>query len=236
MEKHVYVTKDTIFYNSQCLFVEYHDVIKMPMFVLLVALKDNDNIENIFDTTEIKMLDTPSLFEWYINRRHINFFKDLPIRIPVEKIPEGFHDDLLRNYLHATDEFFTINSELSFADVIRLAVAQEKLIKRVVIYDKDDNPFIRSDITRLYGKKAEFVCGDFRSVIAKIPNDSTFVFSDINKINILAETGKLKCASVLIPNGYRYNMIDKDNYKVDFGKLSKEYVFKYDFFDITRLN
>ena len=30
-ERHIYVTNDTIFYNSQCLFVEYNDVIKMPM-------------------------------------------------------------------------------------------------------------------------------------------------------------------------------------------------------------
>lgn len=232
MKKNIYVGKNEIFYNSQCMFVEYQDIIKMPMFILLMAIRNNENISHVFDTREIESLDTAELFEWYVNRKNINFFKDIPLIITDKKIPENFYDTLLEDYLSITDEFYTNNSELSFSHVIHKIVNQKDLVKRIIIYNNTKNVHIENDVHRMYGDDVEFLFGDFRELISQIPNDSTFVFSDINKINIMAEMNKLNYSSILIPTGYRYNMIDNNNYKVNFDELSKEFVFKYNFFNI----
>ena len=129
-ERHIYVTNDTIFYNSQCLFVEYNDVIKMPMFVLLLILKDNESMKQVFDMSEFDSLSLPELYEWYINRHNINFLKDLPLIIPEETLPESFFDETLQGLLTQSDELYSKDAELSFANVLRLVVAQEKLVKK----------------------------------------------------------------------------------------------------------
>lgn len=234
--KHVYVTNEQIFYNSNCLFVEYNDVIKMPMYVLALIMKDNESMKSVFDMSELEILSMPEMYEWYINRKHINFLKDIPLIINEELLPDNFFDDTLKNLMLSSDELYSINSELSFADTLRLVVEHAKLVKRIIIYNETDNPFIRDDIENMYDGKVEFMFGDFKEVIQTVPKDSTYVFSDINKLNIMAELDRINLASFLIAGGYRYNQIDAENYKVDFEKLTSKFVFKYNFFDPLKLN
>lgn len=234
-EKHIYVTNDTIFYNSQCLFVEYNDVIKMPLFVLLLILKDNDSMKEIFDISELTSLSLSELYEWYINRRNINFLKDLPLRIPKESLPDSFFDDTINGLLNLSDGLYGKDSELSFANVLRSVIAKEKLVKKIIVYDKNDNNYIRNDLIDMCGEKVQFLYGDFRDIAETIPQDSTYVFSDINKINILADMNKLNFSSVIIAAGYRYNKIDANNYKVNFDMLDTKFTFKHSFFNPIKL-
>lgn len=233
-ERHIYVTSDTIFTNSQCLFVEYNDVIKMPMFVLLLILKNNKSMKNIFNMREIVNLSLPELYEWYTTRKHINFLEDLPLK--VSNLPDNFFDETLNDLMLKSKDLYNNIGELSFADVLRMVIAQEKLVKRIVIYNKGNNDFIRNDVYEMYGDHVEFIYGNFREVIENIPNDSTYVFSDINKINILAEMERLNFASILIPHGYRYNLIDSETYKVNFEELLSKFTFKYEFFNSIAIN
>lgn len=235
MEKQVFVCKDTIFYNSQCLFIEYQDIIKMPMFVILIAIKDNKNMNKIFNLDIFKQYDLPSLFEWYINRKHINFFCDIPLRVSSDDIDDNFYDKILNDYLNLTEEFYITNSELNFSNILKIIMEQKDLIKKVIVYNEGHNQFIKNDILNLYGNSVLYLEGNFREVISSIPSDSTFVFSDINKINIMAELDLLNYTSILVPMGYRYNQIDSKNYKVDFEDLSKKFIFKYSFFDNTSI-
>ena len=235
-ERHIYVTNDTIFYNSQCLFVEYNDVIKMPQFVLLLILKDNESMKQVFDMSEFDSLSLPELYEWYINRHNINFLKDLPLIIPEETLPESFFDETLQGLLTQSDEIYSKDAELSFANVLRLVVAQEKLVKKIIVYNKEDNEYIRNDLLEMYGERVQFMHGNFRDVLDLIPDDSTYVFSDINKINILADMNRLNCSSVIVAAGFRYNQIDSDSYKVNFKELESKFVFKHSFFNPFKLN
>lgn len=231
--KKVFLAKDTMFYNSQCIFVEYNDVIKIPWFALLYVIRNDENMEKFFDLTEIKDLDHQCLLEWYIHRKHRNFYKDLKIKPEFQNhIDNKFLDDLLINQLNSNDFFYKLDTELLFAQPLRiLSTSQKSLVKRIVIYNENDDEYIKNDINLIFNNCAEFISGNFKEAIKSIPEDSTYVFSDISKINILAEENKLAFSDVLIANGFRYNYDDDMKLKVDFDELSKKYVFKYEFFD-----
>ena len=63
---------------------------------------------------------------------------------------------------------------------------------------------------------------------------ATYVFSDITKVNVLEESGKLYLSSIMIPAEYRYNKKNFYDYKVDFDKMRENTVFKYNFFSALK--
>ena len=75
--KTVYRGNDTLFYNSQCLFIEYHDVIAIPWFTMLAFTKSTPAFNNILKMYEIADYDLTGLLEWYIYRKHRNVFKSI---------------------------------------------------------------------------------------------------------------------------------------------------------------
>ena len=42
MEKKVFRTIDNFFYNSECLFIEYHDILNIPWLSLLALIKQSN--------------------------------------------------------------------------------------------------------------------------------------------------------------------------------------------------
>lgn len=231
--KNVYLAKDTMFYNSQCIFVEYNDIIKIPWFALLYAIHNDENMEKMFDLSEIKDLEHQCLLEWYMQRKHRNFYRDLKVKPEFQnQIDDKFYDELLINQLSSSDFFYRIDTELLFAQVLRmLTTTQKSLVKRIVIYNEYEDRYIKKDIDILFNNCAEFISGDFRNAIKDIPVDSTYVLSDISKINILIEENKIDFSDILIVNGFRYNYDDNLKLKIDFDKLTNEHIFKYEFFD-----
>ena len=230
MAKKVFVGPDTIFNNAQCMFVEYYDVIKCPWFALLTCIKDEPSLENIFDLTPVRSLDIACLFEWYINRKHRNFYKDL--LIPNENITdESFCDRILESHLKLTKDFYSDSLELNFANVIRGVCNDKKLLHNIIIYTEEENEFIKEDIEKMYNGNATYTSGKFEDVISRIPRDSTFVFSDIEKINKLQEMDRLDYSSIIMCDGYRYNNKDKNTLKVDIDELRTKSTFKIDFVD-----
>jgi hypothetical protein len=83
------------------------------------------------------------------------------------------------------------------------------------------------------GSKVKYMDGKFEDMVRFIPTDSTYVFSDIEKVNTLIAANKLNLSCVLIANGLRYNYTEEDStkLKVDLKELTEKYVFKYSFFD-----
>ena len=71
--------------------------------------------------------------------------------------------------------------------------------------------------------------------MSDIPSNSTFVFSDVFKINALKDAGKLNGASILLADGYRYNYHSKpaveEDLLVDIADLRQKYVFELNSFD-----
>ena len=235
-EKIVYRGPDTFFYNSQCLFVEYHDVLAMPWFTMLLFTKNTDAFKRIFKIDEIEDYDIAGLLEWYLYRKHRNVFKNIGAVNPDVEIPDEAFNELLRKAMAISDNLYNINTSLKFLSVLRLLLTDSSMIKQVIIYSENNEPMIETSLNKYFSKfgtKVRYVNGKFADVLSSIPNDSTYVFSDIQKVNDLIKANKLNLSSLLIVGGLRYNYMEDDQtrMKVDLEELSNNYVFKYDFID-----
>lgn len=224
-------TTNTTFMNSQCLFVEYYDIVKAPWFILLSVIHQNEKIKPIIDTEQISSYDTNQLFEWYCKRTNRNFLLDLAIA-PTNKVA---YNDIL-DVLMQNEIFYQIDTKLNAVEAITIAL-KHKQAKSVVIYSEDNNKYIRDDIKRLFGKydAVKYMYGDFEKVLEKIPQDSSFMLSDFNKVVTMADAGRLNYASLILPYDYEYNFVINEEGKrvpiVDMTYLGKDNLFKVAYFN-----
>lgn len=234
--KVVYRGPDTLFYNSQCLFIEYHDALQSPWYILLAVLMQHEGIKSIFDFSDIEGLNPNELYEWYVNRKERNIFKNFEYIGEGEGPSDKDLDELLHKNELASDIFYNtddVDSFLNFWHVLeKLAIVEKSLIKKIYIYTETENPYIEKVLKEYFGNaNINYVFGQLKDILKGIPRDSTYVFSDIEKVNMLKELDKLAYSSILICDGYRYNKNKDGKLKVDLEKESKDIIFKYAFFN-----
>ena len=104
-------------------------------------------------------------------------------------------------------------------------------VKNIYIYSENYSKLIEEDVSSIHGK-IKYVYGDLKSVLEdnEIKSNTTFVFSDIEKINTLVELDILKFSTILMADQYRYNYDDDGELKVNVEKLADEYVYKLFFY------
>lgn len=234
-EKFICRTTDTLFYNSQALLIEYHDCLKSPWFVALKLLTTNipNSLKSFFDFSEFMGMDTDALYEWYVTRKHRNFFKNIPLLNKNIDLKDEWFDELLEVTMNSDRGIYEINSSLNFYSIINRINLDGKLIKKIIIFSDLNDENIRSDIEKLFGDSVEYRGGNFKDIIMDIPQDSTFVLSDVSKIEDLSKIEKLEYSSILISDGYRYNYLENDleKLKCDVDQLLKKNIFKINFFN-----
>lgn len=213
---------DTIFYNADYVVVEYIDLIKSPYFILLNVIRQNPRMKEILKIEEIEYLNDDALYEWYINRKHQNFFHDLnkyPDKIPNEKL-----DEILDDQLGITDRFYTDCEPLPMVASLK-SIKVKGITKDVIIYHPHHNSFAQNDLERLIGEK--FIWMDnFKEVLRKAGPNSTYFLSDIRHIEEMKNRGVLKLSSITLPFEYRYNKKNMKDFDLDYDELMKDHPFK----------
>ena len=235
MEKKVFRGIDTLFYNSQCLVVEYHDLIAMPWFTMLLFTQGTEAFKKVFDMSEISEYDISGLLEWYIFRKHRNIFKNLP-SILDRDITDEEYDKILSSSMKISENLYNIPVTLKFLSILRILLSEPGVVKQVIIYNETEEPMIEKSLNKYFsnlGTKVKYMHGKFNDLLTLVPSDSTYVFSDITKVNNLVELNRLNLSCILIANGLRYNYMENDQtkLKVDLDELLKTHLFKYSFFD-----
>ena len=233
MEKKIFTGQKNFFYNSDKLFIEYDDVIKIPQFMLTCGI-DKDvipGIDEVMDLSVISGYSEEALYEWYITRNYKNIYMNFDFYqeiSPDEK--KKYCDELLANHLATSKIFYDNRLELNFSAVLKTMLTHKSLVHGIIIYSEYENDFLKEDIETNYpGAHMRF--GDIRKALEDVPNDSTFVFSDAEYVNVLEEMGKLDRSSIILPDLYRYNYtIDTGVEKINYSELLEKYVFKVDFF------
>lgn len=222
------------FTNSECVFVEYCDGVKLPWFTLLTFLQHSSPVEEIFDMDQIQCLDENGLLEWYLNRKHRNPLYDLcKFDVDGEDLSEdelkflNGLDDLLDEWINVKD-VYDIELTTNITPLLQ-HMAYGKLVKRIVIYHPTKIEFMEDDIKELIGPIAELKTGDIEDIISELPNDTLYIFSDAENISVLEDTKGLDYSAILAVQDYNYNWIDEKTYLVNFEELEKNYVFKYGF-------
>ena len=236
MGKIVYRGNDTLFYNSQCLFIEYHDVIAMPWFTMLAFTKNTDIFSNFVKIHEIADYDIPGLLEWYLYRKHRNVFKSIGVLDNIKEPSDDNYNDFLNKAMHISDDLYRIPTNLKFLSTLRLLVSDSSMVKQVIIYSENDEPMIEKTLSQYFsklGNRIKYLHGKFEDMVKIIPQDSTYVLSDIEKVDTLIKSNKASLSCILIPNGLRYNYTEDDatQLKLNLKELSDKYIFKYSFFD-----
>ena len=235
MEKKVFRGIDTLFYNSQSVFIEYHDVISMPWFTMLYYMRNSEYMNTIFDMESLKDYSITGLLEWYLTRKHRNVFEDIRIK-DGNTINHEDADNILSQCMTLTDDFYKIDTNLKFMSVLRVLLTEPNLVKKFYIYSEKEETGIKTVLDyyfKDYGSRIQYITGSFKDVLKILPNDSTYVFSDITKVQTLVDEDRMKYSAILIVNGLRYNyeLDDMKKLKVDIDELVKTIVFKGDFFD-----
>lgn len=217
---------DTIFYNADYIVIEYIDILKSPYLILLDQIRKNDKINEILNIDSIRYLDDASLYEWYIHRKHQNFFIDLN-RYP-DIITEQQLDELLEEQMMITPRFYQDATPLILCDFLKV-LKKRKLVKEIIIYHPHKNFFAKNDLENMMKTQYTFM-SDFNQVMEKAKENSTYFLSDVSHLDEMKEKGILKFSSVTIPVEYRYNKKNMKDFKYDFDELFKENPFKLSFF------
>lgn len=234
--KKVIRTENTIFKNSQCLVVEYSDVLKTPFFLLLNAIQKSSVMGKIFDLSEIQNMNIAELYLWYIRRKNFNPYKDFRVIAEVENYDDNFANFMLEANLKSSDIFYSNDTELVFSGILKdlLRENDSNFLHKVIIYEEYGNDYVKHDIEKNYHSDridVEYRTGNFKSILSQIPRDSSYVISDIYRIRDLDEMDKLSYSSILIPYDFYYNIdFETKQYKLDIDALSKEKTFKLSFF------
>lgn len=244
-ENRKFISYNSMFLNTDSIFIEYNDVIKSPFLLYLFLIREDEQMKTIFDLNEIESLSLEELYEWYITRPYQNILKCLKLQPGIYEQCfantdinfDSFCDDILYNSLNNNKEIINKSVELNFSDALKKLMSGT-YVNKFYIYTPIKSESIEEDLIETFGNKITYVYGNLENVLKEnnISNNSTFVFSDISKILALNNVGLLNLASVVIADRYFYNFNDKNEINIDLENLSSNPLFKLNFFDnLTRL-
>lgn len=211
-----------MFVNSECLVVEYVDIINIPYYVWLymLCLKSNDAYEESFPKLkELSELSPESILEFYINRDNQNIIMDI--------IPDDveYDDDEMNKYLmtqvNKYENCFMNDIELSFVRAIK-DIIHNKFAKKIIFFYPEECEYVSDDIHSKFGHSniIDIRFGKFEDIIKDCSLDTTYVLSDANKVVMLDDMDRLHQCTVMLPYEYGYNYTDLVNDKFI---LSDEY-------------
>ena len=237
----ILISSDNVFMNSDCIFIEYDDVIKSPYFMIALYFA-NPNIteaDMIFDLTEIKGLDIDALYEWYTQRKHHFILDNFEF---VENNIEFKEDDkdgskwkrefVYSMYENIPDIVFS-DTSLNFVTVLSNLIKHNMIVRKFYIYTERYSKTIEMELVEAF-PTVQYVYGDLIEVLKRenISNNSTYILSDVKKIPAIAQAGKLHLSSVILADRYEYNYKDgTEDLNVPIELLLTESIFKLDFFD-----
>lgn len=234
------LTYDSAFTCTDNVFIEYHDIMRCIQFTIINFLRKNSIFKGLLDTSEIEDMSEAELYVWYISRENRNIFKNFEITDFFSNL-SGFDGDsnkvydFLDNFLYIEldklpSDILNYDNKLKFYDTMRTFLNMST-VKNIYIYSENYSKLIEEDVSSIHSG-IKYVYGDFKSVLEenKIKSNTTFVFSDIEKINTLVELDILKFSTILMADQYRYNYDDDGELKVNVEKLADEYVYKLFFY------
>ena len=241
----VILSSKNVFNNSECIFVEYYDVINSPWYSLILNLiqtKSTDDYFNFSFDSNTTNLRT-KLFEWYINRKYINPFFSVGLKPIINELlrkQDGdyetnralFLNRFLYDAMNKHPEVFNEGGYLNFTHTLRKIISIKNLVNTIIIYSENYHDGMKKDIESLYDDNVIYKTGDLIELLSSndIPTDTTYVFSDVNKVYALKDTNRLNGSSILISDRFGYNYDIDNNLMID-GALLQDDVFIINTFD-----
>lgn len=191
------------FVGGSGMFVQYHDILK-PTYLYsvfrMIITKENYGLP----TSIIEDFSILSLLEWYKNRRYKNPLQQLDWK---HQIPKEDMDNLLSMILQDTS-IYRLAPTLNFGRMIQVYISQH-MVFPWIIYSEEYEEGIEKDCKNIFnGIKYKYVYGPLKEAIMKCDQNYTYIFSDIELLNLAAEILHGTYSILLLARDYRYNYID----------------------------
>lgn len=234
------LASDSVFLNTECMFIEYHDVIKCPYFTLLLYFA-NPNLsqaDEYFKLEEIKGLDVEALYEWYLNRKHQFILDNFDFQDDVEFSSHDKDGSIWKkNFIYSIftniEDVVFRDTALNFAPILA-TIMKKGMVKKFYVYMERYNENVERELIDAYPNIRCVYGEDLSKVLNEndIPRDTTYVFSNIRNILKVMEANLLDQSSIIIADRYEYNYVDgTDEFVIPVDVLLKNHLFKLDFFD-----
>lgn len=211
------------FSGTHAIVVEYDDIIRSPMLMVMEANKHNDKLSQLIDLQPIKFLYKYGMFEWYCNRHNRNPIQELG------DVDDETAYEVMKTFIQSDSRYTTEARPLVFFEPLKVIIAQQFNMEYFV-YNEFSNPFIEEDIGKNFPNVAfKILTGPFEDAVKDVPADATWVLSDVTKISKLQNIGKLNLANIMVADDYRYNYQPENptEFIVDIAKLRESSVFKF---------
>ena len=234
----VFVSSGEVFLNSSCVFFEYFDVLKAPWFSFLKVIQSSNMFDNVMDLKDIKQMDDNELFFWYVCRKHRNFLLDLNINkealihtnIKNEKELKNWCELIMEKEMTECEYFFDDMYFLNFKDVLINLVNKKFLVNKFICYSEYYSPYIERDLNNI-NHSIQYLYGDINKILKEnVPNETTFILSDVEKMNNILDNNKLDYSSIILTDFFKYNYDENDILKLDKSKF-ENHTYKLDLFD-----
>lgn len=234
------MTFDAVFLNSKAVFVEYADLVRPIYITILKTLSVGEPIKEYPDFTldfsEIIGLDDEALDNWYVGRKYKNLLMNFVVEEDRENVRMADLEMILDKNIEIVPDVLKIASELSVVQALHILFKSDNgLCKKGIIWYPYDNKAILEDIQELFSDVADCIeikMGPIAEALKEVPDDATYIFSDITNIGVLEDVGKLDYSSVIVAEEYGYNA-ENGEFIVDIDKMRENHVFKFDRFFAT---
>lgn len=221
------------FYGGSSLFIEFHDIIKPVYLMAIIKLIMSDKKYRFGLPVEmIENFSLISIIEWYLNRSHINPLKLLD---PARKATDEDLNSLLHKILDSDPKLY-LTAPLLNAEKLISIIRLQKLGIPILVYSEQFEPNIEPCLSTW--SNTSYIYGPFEQVITKVPNNSSFIFSNIEYAKRLIDSVKFDTlGSIMIASDYYYNFKNKGIYKYDFiDEMVKHQAFLLKFKSINIFN
>lgn len=191
--------------RDEIILIEYEDVIKCPSAGILELIKRQyeDDLKGLIDLDKINNMDFKNIQRFCIERPCKNILDYIKL--------QNFNTDKIYKALY--DAFDTIYMELPTM-VMGNAVyvlSPQKFTKKIYIFSEEYDEKIEYDIKEKYytEKNVFYVAGKFDDILDTIEQPTSFILSDIDKVETIINKKKQKFTEILIAQyGYNYEVID----------------------------
>lgn len=229
----VFTSINSPFTNTDTIVIEYNDILRPLGFDVLRTMRTSNILNKIMDVGSIQNISNIELFEWYLFRDEINVFKNFKLNEELFKDIEDEFDWLDEFFFKEIDKLniLDIAIKYKFYDTIP-SFCNQDLIKNVYVYTDKYSSSIEKDIKENFGIKAIYIYGDFIESLKNhnITSETTYILSDILKLELLKENNLLEFSSILLSEGYGYNF-DNDEPLIDLEELLNNTLFKIFYFN-----
>ena len=203
----------TIFFGGASFFVQYKDALKPIYLMALIKMLHNKSFRFGLPFEIIENFSLMSVMEFYLNRSKLNPLQQLDFK---HKFTEQV-DQILSKVL-SDHSLYNLCPFLSTAKLVSVMKDQNFNIP-IFVYNETYDEGIAKDVSALSNSPI-FIYGPIEEVITKIPNNSTMIFSNIERIVETIKAAPRKMVlNLLLTSDYHYNFKSNLEYKYNLSEI-----------------